>query len=734
VNDRDYRKELAVNYKFLGVSRAALCCALLIACVRYSMAQTAPASSDALETIVVTAQKRTEKLQDVPVTIVALSSSDLDRMNVTAAADLPELVSGLVWSNQGAWIEPNIRGVYTSVAAIGSGSPIAIYLDGVYQPSQSGTVFDLPDVSRIEVLKGPQGTLFGRNATGGAISIYTKDPTFTPTGSFEAGLGAYTCSDSSRSSGHYSVRGTVSGPLIDETLAGSLSASYEDTDGYYTNDGTGARGGKIESTAIRGKLLWKLNETASILATGYYSYRGDEAAQIGFPQNGVTAAVFYTPNIVPTEPWHYAASGGVPGAWQNNRGASVKATFEFSAGTLTSLSGYSNSDVYVFNPAYAAYAPDCVAVFVCYEATVTTREESATQEFDFASAQIGRFRYVAGLFAIYDKAGESDSYNSGGFTDDTWVTTHAAAVFGEGTYNITDALSAIAGVRFSRESKYAVGRDFSDPYAPYADVSWNSTTPRASLVYKWTDSLNTYFTFSEGFKAGVVSGQYVIAPPANPEKLKAYEVGVKNATAHYSVNVAAFYYDYKDLQVESYNNFVTTPQNAASAEIYGLDLDAALKLTEAFELRLASSWLPTAKYRDFPNAIAFVPPLGPAGLVTNNNYDASDSRMLTSPKFTGNLSGVYTTDVSAGKLESTASIYYSTQYRWDYPGTVETGAYALVNAQVSLTPTNSKFKYSLYGKNLTNRAYVQGALPTAQAHETYYAAPRELGVKVGYSF
>ncbi len=165
-----------------------------------SPAATANQPSGSLEEIIVTAQKRSERLQDVPVSITVLSSDYLQKAGVERASDLPMAVSGLVWSNQGAWIEPNIRGVYTNVAAIGSGSPIAIYLDGVYQPlAVHGTIFDLPDVSQIEVLKG-QGTLFGRNATGGAIVIHTQAPSFTPTGKFNVSAGAYT-GDSSRPPG-----------------------------------------------------------------------------------------------------------------------------------------------------------------------------------------------------------------------------------------------------------------------------------------------------------------------------------------------------------------------------------------------------------------------------------------------------------------------------------------------------------------------------------------------------
>jgi iron complex outermembrane receptor protein len=726
-------------------SRALIAALLLAGLTSTAVAQppAAPAaaenqSGNSLEEIIVTAQKRSERLQDVPVTITALTMADLQRSGVEDARDLPTVVSGLVWSNQGAWIEPNIRGVYTNVAAIGSGSPIAIYLDGVYQPSQSGTIFDLPDVSQIEVLKGPQGTLFGRNATGGAIAIHTLDPSFTPTGSINVSAGAYT-GDSVQTAGHYNVNGYVSGPLIADTLAGGLSASYDTTDGYLTDDVNGSRAGRIESSMIRGKLLWKVSDTVQILGTAFYSQHEDQTAEAGVPQNGVTVATKYPGSILPSsQPWHFTYDGATPGVEADIRGASVKATIDFTTGTLTSITGFTNSGVRNTVGIAAAYAPACVVAFACTDAVVLPRDQAESQEFDFASKKWAGFSFVAGLFGLYDNQREHDSYNLGLFSDDTVIATHAGAIFGEGTYEVTDQLSAIAGVRVSRDSLNATGRDFTNPFAVYADKSWNSVTPRASLVYKFNSNLNTYFTYSQGFKAGVVSGQFSAtpAPPANPEKISAYEVGVKAATNTYTADLAIFYYDYKDLQVEIFDTatLATIPENATTAEIYGLDFDGAAKLTDWFQLRVASSWLPTAKYKSFPNATAFVPPLGSGGLVTDPNYNASNSRMLTTPTFTGTLSGTYGQNFDWGRFEATASVYHSGGYRWEYTDMVTTSPYTLLNGNLTFAPSSSSFKYTLYGKNLTNKAYVQGALPTAQANMVFWNQPRELGVKVGYSF
>jgi iron complex outermembrane receptor protein len=758
-----------MNVVSLSIPSRALMAALLlaglasIADAQTQSATTAPAAAanqptGSLEEIIVTAQKRSERLQDVPVTITALSSDYLEKNGVERMSDLPTAVSGLLWSNQGAWIEPNIRGVYTNVAAIGSGSPIAIYLDGIYQPSQSGTIFNLPDVRDVEVLKGPQGTLFGRNATGGAIVINTRDPSFTPTGDINVSAGAYAGS-SVQTAGHYNVNGFLSGPLdkISDDLAGSISASYDATNGFTTDDVDGSRQGKIQSSVVRGKMLWKPSDSLQVLGTAYYSQMEDQVGEEAVPQNGVTAASHYPGSILPSsQPWHFTFEGAVPGSWGNIKGASLKATMEFSAGTLTSLTGFNQSSVYVSVPIGAAYAPACAAAFVCINGVVIPRDEAVSQEFDFASRKWGGFSYIAGIFGLYDNQREHDSYNGGEFSDDSTIVTHAAAIFGEATYEFTDQFSAIAGVRLSRDSLNAKGRDGgpfggypppgppAGPFVQYGDRSWDSATPRASLQYKFTPNLNAYFTYSQGFKAGVVSGQLPhptpgdpYPQPADPEKISAYEVGMKAATDTYSANLAAFYYDYKDLQVEVFNTttFSTIPENATTAEIYGLDFDGTAQLNDWFKLRLSGTWLPTAKYKEFEQATAYVPPLTPSGeLTTDNNYNASNSRMLVTPKFTGTIAGTFGQNFEWGRFEATSSLYYSTGYRWEYTDTVTTGPYALLGANLTFSPNVNRFKYTLYGKNITNRAYVQGALPTAAANIIYWNLAREVGVTVGYSF
>ena len=691
--------------------------------------------AQALNEIVVTAQKYKQRLQDVPISITALSGSTLANANVTTTYDLPTLVSGLLWSNEGAWATPSIRGVSTTDASDGAPSPVAIYVDGVYEPDESGTLMDLPDISSIQVLKGPQGTLYGQNAVAGAIVVNTLGPSFTPTGRVDV-TGGYIGGGSSHDSGHYGASAFVSGPLIGDTLAGSISAYYDDINGYLTNDLNGNSAGRIDAENMRGKLLWKPADGVSILATAYYIHREDGVAETGFSYDDMTAASFYPGSIVPTKPYHVAYDGLPPNVATNGRGASLNATFDLGLGTLTSITGYTNYGVLVEASSGDAYSPGCIAVFSCVNAAVSEPDKTWSQEFDFASKQLGRFRFVTGLYGFYDDALAYITYNDLAFITDTLVKTTSYSGFGEVTYDATSKLSVTAGLRVTHDQIKAWGYLAAPPVLPYANKGWTAATPRASLVYKINPVVNTYFTYSEGFKGGVASGEYTVAPPANPEKLYSYELGVKAAQSRYLLDLAAYYYDYKDLQVETLvdQGTVTEPQNAADAKLYGLDLDGTFRWTEAFQTRLDATYLARAEYTSFPAAITYVPPLGPFGLVTDNDYDASGTRMLAAPLWTGTVAGTYTKDLNGGVLQATGSVYWASSYRWEYTGRIQTPGYYLLNAQLNYSPHSSNFRYTLYGKNLANKAYIDGVTPSSANSQAFYAQPREIGVKIDYSW
>lgn len=217
--------------------------ATLAACLAASpsLAQTTAAdqAADATATdptdIVVTAQRRSERLTDVPVSVTALSGDAIKASGITDTYSLQQVSPGLRMERLGGYTQPSIRGVTAGSTSPGSEANVAIYVDGIYQPNQAANTIDLPDVARVEVSKGPQGTLFGRNATGGAIQIFTRAPSFTTTGGISATAGYYDGSGPSRSSYDLGLKGFLSGPIVPDKVAASLSFGYRNVDGYSTN-------------------------------------------------------------------------------------------------------------------------------------------------------------------------------------------------------------------------------------------------------------------------------------------------------------------------------------------------------------------------------------------------------------------------------------------------------------------------------------------------------------------
>src|SRR5579863_3750210 len=221
--------------------------------------------------IIVTAQRRSETLTNVPASITALSAQALTAAGVTSNVDLAKVTPGLTMPSYGAFVQPALRGVTSGGANVGESSNVATYIDGIYQPQQISNLLELPDVEQIEVLKGPQGALYGQNATGGAILINSFSPKFTTTGNLSASYGDYN---------DVNLRGYITGPLSD-TVAVSVAGGYHRHDGYRTNVLTGQRNRGLDSKAIRGKILFKPTPDLRITLAGYYSDRDDSAAYAG---------------------------------------------------------------------------------------------------------------------------------------------------------------------------------------------------------------------------------------------------------------------------------------------------------------------------------------------------------------------------------------------------------------------------------------------------------------------
>ncbi|MCK9247081.1 MAG: TonB-dependent receptor [Anaerolineaceae bacterium] len=705
-------------------------------------------ASRMLEEVVVTAQRREQSLQDVPISVLSLSSDFLENSGVTNIQDIASAVPGLTYTVEGAFAQPTVRGVSGNLTQAGADSPVAIYLDGLYQPNQMGNFFDLPDVESIEVLKGPQGTLFGRNATGGAIMVKSKRPSFVPEGVLSLSNGVFTGSD--KNANEVVGKAYVSGGLIDNVLAGSVSAIVKHNEGFMVNDLNGSRAGKDEGYLVKGRLLYEPTDSSTFLLTAYKGKTEDYRGSAMVPIDGRTVAAQYPDAVIPTKPWHVASElhKGSTYVETESEGVSLEAVFEFESGTLTSLTGYTKIDGFINHDVDGAYSPSCQAVVACITPYYVGYGPSKTfqQEFSFASEKIGDFSYVAGVLLYKDEhdidtrvnpaltATGKDTGEPGVFFTSAVVETEAYAAFGELTWDVNDRLSMIFGLRYSWEEKVGKGSVMGGSEFNFSGKpDWDAWTPRLSVLYAVNDSVNVYATYSEGFKSGVVDSVSLTSDVADPEEIKSYEVGVKVDTGLYRLNIAAYYYDYTDVQVQFFEGVGTVVGNAADAEVYGLDVDGLIKLTPSLELRGGISWLPTADYKTFDSALGFAPPFGPYGM-QQLVLDAGGERMRRSPKLSGNVALSYNTDIDAGAILANLMLNYSDEFAWELTRNFKNDSHTTVGANISFQPHDSGFKYTVWGKNLTNEKYLTGTTVSVQGYTGNWTDPRQIGATVEYSF
>jgi len=714
-------------------------------------AQEAAAGSTTVSEVVVTTQRRSERLRDVPISVVAQTGEQLAKAGVTNIKDISFLVPGVKIDQTSNYVQPAIRGVSSAVTGPSTDSPVAVYLDGIVQPNQAANFFEFADVDRIEVAKGPQGTLFGRNATGGAISIFTKTPSFTPTGNLTLGYGNFN---------RVLAKGYVSGPLVGDVLAASLSAYYEHHKGYDYDIARKRRSDDFESKVVRAKLLWKPVDGASITFIAAYQDRYDGDPGTGIALNRNTIAALNPTAIIATKP-HTTSFDTNSFAHVKRSEATIRGEFEIGdLGTLTTLGGYSKTWIHIdYDADRASTGP--TGIHIAYHPNQP--EIQYSQEVSFASRKFGAFSFVAGGYYYYNDNKfaairiESSKNPATDFYFDSTNPQLAYAGFTEANYDITDRLTAIAGIRYSWERRANKGRlgfgappHDPQPYILGAVTSFDAWTPRVSLRYRVTDDTNAYFTFSKGFKSGgVQSGSFFnpVGAVYAPEKITAYEVGVKSTPMpNLTINAAAYYYDYKDLQVQvQAGTGAAITINAAAARIYGFDVDSQWRATPELTFSAGLSLL-DAKYKSFPNAYVLrpKPALPVIGLNGNfptnaangypNGVDVSGNTLPRAPKATVTLVGDYTRDFGPGTWNLNVTLFYTTKVFFDSDERVNQPAYALVNANTSWRPAGSNYKFEAWVKNLTNKTYISSTFLQDSADVVGYGWKRTFGVSVSYSF
>ncbi len=335
--------------------------------------------------IVVTAQRREEKLRDVPISVTALSAKTIEHSGVATGLSLGQITPGLNFQGNGSTIQPAIRGVTSTGSNPGDAANVAIYVDGVYQPVQFSNFLELVDIQSIEVLKGPQGTLFGRNATGGAITVATRKPSFKPTATIKLGYSRFD---------EVNVQGFVSGGLSDK-VAVSLAANYRYNNGFRHDVISGADLAKSKVFSTRGKILAQLSDDFSALVSADYTDSQDNSTFSGQPLNGNTSAGTSPGVVLATVP-NTAALNFVPVLNVKGGGGSLRLEWAKPGVTVSSLTSYRH---YI-----SLQKPDSDVSNIPLSASqLDYKTDTWSQEFNAASAGGGKLNWVAGLFLFDDK-------------------------------------------------------------------------------------------------------------------------------------------------------------------------------------------------------------------------------------------------------------------------------------------------------------------------------------------
>ena len=696
--------------------------------------ETEGTESTALQEIVVTAQKRSENLQEVPIAVTALGASQLTALGVTTSQDLAAAVPGLQVENVAGGVSPRLRGVGSSAIAGGLEADVATYIDGVYYAYGPDVVMDLSDVSQISVLKGPQGTLFGRNATGGVLQITTLDPTQDFHANVSTGLDNYL---TSRSSVY------VSGGLADNVAAGIAAEYTTQKNGWGTNIYDGSQTFKINHDAsVRGKLIYDLPEDTVIKLSADYTNRAGNPYINLRPFPGYNATIPWQSS----NPWdtnNYLDSTNT----YSGGGASVTVAHNFSFATLTSISAYRSSNI-DFDFTIAEDVPQV-------DVNVPEHSTQYTEEVQLVSPSDRALTWTTGVFYFYNRAAQSEvvSFHGGyaGPLQQEYLPgaqdASSVAGYGQVTYSFTPDTRVTAGVRYTYEKKTYAG-DATGIFpggisvvlipnltAPNNSLTYEKPTWRLALDHDFTKDVIGYISYNRGFKSGGFDIRAAGTPPFKPEQLDAYEIGLKNEffDRRARLNLAAFLYNYKEIQVPIFEVEEEAVINGAAARIYGLDEDFTANVTDALQVNLSSNYL-HARFTTFPNAQFSIPDatLTVPTIVTG---DATGNVLPYSPTFTAVIGAEYLIRSAVGGFSLNLNDSYDSGFYGEADNRLRQPSYHLLNGSVTWKSNDTHTSVRVYSNNMLNKAVASQISTVSNAYIVDYSnPPRIYGITLKYEF
>ena len=712
------------------------------------LAQSGETGAAQLADIVITAERRTTSLQDTPLSVSAITAESLADANVTDTESLSYSVPGLVLQRDVVG-KAVIRGIGTENFTVGGDPGVATYVDGAYIARSSTAIFDFFDVERVEVLRGPQGTLYGRNATGGVINVISRAPSQDPEAYVNATYGNY---DAMR------LEGAISGPVT-EGIRVRLAGLYHNRDGFTDNifPGLEARGLDELDTkdlwALRGRIDFDLGEAVTLELIGdiyrddsnppAFWYTDDTLPWQGpnsvFPRDLRTVSQGFetdTPGFAPGE-----LEVGQAGR-QDQTGVTARLTWDAGPVIVTSTTAYRDIKFEWINDGDGL--SDFVVVYFQRDYS-----EQFTQDIQIASNTDGPLQWIVGGFYLNEDAEGIYAIPLGGFSTilyDGTNETEAFGVFAEGTYTIGD-LSITAGLRYSDETKDATLL-YRFPFIvelPLQEQSadFSAVTPRLVIDYQIADDAMVYASVTRGFKSG---GFSLLDNPINAfdqETIWAYEAGFKSRLLdrRLQLNGAAFFYDYKDQQLSQVTNLATQTTNAGSSTIWGFELEWDALISDQIRMTGNLAYLNT-EFDEFCTVDTRNPALPIDVQNCGDTPNLAGNELPRSPDFTANMAITYSDSISEAldgflrlEWQYSSSQFFSVFNR----DNISQESFSLFNASAGISDAAGRWSVKAWVRNLTDEEYFSnlfesGVVDTVAIPQGFVAPPRTYGLTVGFSY
>ena len=748
------------------------CLSVLVGLVAAGLSALSAAAQ--LEEVVVTAQKREQSMQDVGISVTAFTGNQIRELGFTKSTDIVTMTPGLNYTTpqaEGSQINFFLRGVGLNDFTDSNENPVAVYVDDVYRGAMGGLSFQLFDIDRVEVLRGPQGTLYGRNTTGGLVSFVSVRPSEELDGYAQVTGGE---------NSQFGFEGAVGGPITD-SLLGRLSVSTDQYDPY-VNNRIGQDYNELDSQAARGQLKWLLSDRIDVLLSGNYS---KNEANVGAWQHQSTkfGADGVTPTALPRDEdfwgtcpgcdvFGYADTDGDPWAGDYDRSGEVYVKSDGGAATVN----WQLSDDMAFT-SITAYQEvernqeeDTDAGPVPLAPSFPATTEQFTQEFRLNGSQGDRAHWTAGFYYYDNDVQATYTLDALGldyvFLDtDMKQTTESWAVFGQYEYEFNAQWGLIAGLRYTTEEKEInyQGYDLSGIFVAETEagnIPLTATRPTPSstfiyskatvgsqaeqkddpitgkleLDYKPTEDLLLYTSYSRGSKSagfntgfldetGIFASNSAATVPFGEETLDAYEVGFKSTVADSSVrlNGAMFYYDYSDVQTfrfELLNQIIFN----TDAEYWGGELELVMAPIDGLDLMAGAAYLDTT--------VENVPDYTGVG---------RDRTAVSAPDWSVNAAARYEWGMFEGTMAGVVSYSYQGETYFDIQNqdTAREEGYSVTNVRLEWSSPEQQYTLTAFVDNVFDEEYLVYTFDFTSSfglNQQAYGKPRWAGVTARYSF